>query len=241
MSLFCRGEFTAADELLTKSLSYINRSDEVGSDFPSMALIYLSWTKYIRNQPDSAIRFYNEALSIVQVQPPYRKAACLGDGCILYAFMDEPEQVDKLVKELIPLVERYGFNLWLNIAKFFKGWSASRKGEPKGLEEMEEMMLSFGGQEIDKTIFLGLLASAYIDYKKYEEAENTIAAGLSQTEVTGENYYKAELLRLNANLVLKSSGDRLQSESLLKQAITCAQNQSATSWLKRAECELAAK
>lgn len=240
MSLFCRGEFTAADELLTKSLTFINRSDEIGSDFPSMALIYLSWTKYIRNQSDSAIRFYNEALSIVQVQPPYRKAACLGDGCILYAFMDEPKQVDKLVKELIPLVERYGFNLWLNIAKFFKGWSASRKGELKGLEEMEEMMLSFGGQEIDKTMFLGLLASAYIDYKKYDVAKSTIEAGLSQTDVTGENYYKAELLRLNANLALKSSGDSVQCSSLLKQAITCAQKQSATSWSKRAERDLAA-
>ena len=153
--------------------------------------------------------------------------------------MDEPEQVDKLVKELIPLVERYGFNLWLNIAKFFKGWSASRKGEPKGLEEMEEMMLSFGGQEIDKTMFLGLLASAYIDYEKYEEAVSTIETGLSQTEVTGENYYKAELLRLKANLVLKFNGDLPQCNSLLKQAVGCAKSQSATSWLKKAEHDLA--
>ena len=233
MSLFCMGDFTAADELLTKALTFINRADEVGSDFPSMALIYLSWTKYIRDQPDDATRFYNEALSIVQVQPPYRKAACLGDGCILYAFMDEPERVDKLVKDLIPLVERYGFNLWLNVAKFFKGWSASRKGEPKGLDEMEKMMLSFGGQEIDKTFYLGLLASAFINYKKYEEADSTI-------EVTGENYYKAELLRLKANLVLKSSGDQIQCRSLLKQSVACAKNQSATSWLKRAEHDLAA-
>ena len=153
--------------------------------------------------------------------------------------MDQPEQADKLVSELIPLVERYGFNLWLNMAKFFRGWSAARKGNEVGLEEMEEMMSSFGGQEIDKTIFLGLLASAYIDYERFEEAADTIKAGLYQTEVTGENYYKAELLRLNGNLILKSGGDQIQSRSLLEQAVTCATKQSATSWLKRAENDLA--
>ena len=240
MSLFCRGEFTAADELLTNALSFISRSDEIGSDFPSMALIYLSWTKYIRNLPDEAISCFDEAMSIVQVQTPYRKAACLGNGCILYAFMDDPEKVDELVGDLIPLAKRYGFHLWLNIASFFKGWSASQKGEFKGLEEMEKMMATLGEQEIDKSFYLGLLAAAYIDFKKYKMASSTIEAGISQTTVTGEQYYKAELLRLNANLIQKSGGKSPQSRSILKQAISCAKSQSATSWLNRAEQDLAA-
>ena len=239
MSLFCRGEFTAADELLTKALTFINQSDEIGSDFPSMALIYLSWTKYIRNLPAEAIKCFDEAMSIVQVQIPYRKAACLGDGCILYAFMDDPGKVDELVEDLIPLAKRYGFHLWLNIANFFKGWSASQKGELKGLEAMEKMMTTLGEQEIDKTFYLGLLAAAYIDFKKYKKASSTIEAGLSQTTITGEHYFKAELLRLNANLILKSGGESLQRRSLLEQAISCARKQSATSWLNRAEQDLA--
>ena len=35
-------------------------------------------------------------------------------------------------------------------------------------------------------------------------------------------------------------GDQIQCRSLLKQAVTCAKNQSAISWLKRAEHDLAA-
>jgi class 3 adenylate cyclase/tetratricopeptide (TPR) repeat protein/ABC-type transport system involved in cytochrome c biogenesis ATPase subunit len=238
MSLFCKGEFVVADDLLTQALTHINRSDEIGSDFPSMAQIYLSWTRYIRNFPEEAIDSYSQAWSIVQVQAPYRKAACLGDGCILYAFMGDAEKVDELVKELIPLVQRYGFNLWLNIAQFFQGWSAAQKGDPEGLEEMEKMMESLGGQEIDKTLYLGLLAETYIKFEEYGKAANTVAAGLYQVKKTGERYNEAELLRINASLIRRTDGDPREYRSLLDKAIACATRQSADSWIERAEKEL---
>jgi predicted ATPase len=224
--------------LLTQALTHINRSDEIGSDFPSMAQIYLSWTRYIRNFPEEAIDSYSQAWSIVQVQAPYRKAACLGDGCILYAFMGDAEKVDELVKELIPLVQRYGFNLWLNIAQFFQGWSAAQKGDPEGLEEMEKMMESLGGQEIDKTLYLGLLAETYIKFEEYGKAANTVAAGLYQVKKTGERYNEAELLRINASLIRRTDGDPREYRSLLDKAIACATRQSADSWIERAEKEL---
>ncbi len=238
MSQFCRGEFLAASDYLSNALAHINRSDEVGSDFPSMALIYLSWAQYIRNQPEASIKSYSEALAIVQVQAPYRKAACLGDGCILYAFMNEPGKVRELSDELIPLAERYGFNLWLNIAKFFRGWSDAQEKDPSGLAEMENMMHSLGGQEIDKTMFLCLLASTCIAFEKFDAGFEAAKAGLSQVKQTGERYMEAELLRIRANLASKFGANADEVRAWLTRAIDCAQQQSATRWQEKAVKDL---
>ncbi len=44
MSLFCQGQLESARRYLEDALVYKNRAEEVGSDFPSMSMIYLSWT-----------------------------------------------------------------------------------------------------------------------------------------------------------------------------------------------------
>ncbi|RUW17362.1 AAA family ATPase, partial [Mesorhizobium sp. M4B.F.Ca.ET.013.02.1.1] len=44
MTLFSQGELVAARQYLERALSHKESADKVGSDFPSMAMIYLSWT-----------------------------------------------------------------------------------------------------------------------------------------------------------------------------------------------------
>ena len=109
---------------------------------------------------------------------------------------------------------------------------------PPGLEEMEKMMESLGGQEIDKTLYLGLLAETYIKFEEYGKAANTVAAGVYQVKKTGERYNEAELLRINASLIRRTDGDPREYRSLLDKAIACATRQSADSWIERAEKEL---
>ena len=80
--------FRRARHYLQRSLRYEAHADLVGSDFPSMAFLYLSWTLHILGHPQRALELYNRAETITRRQSAYRLAACLGNGCILMALQD---------------------------------------------------------------------------------------------------------------------------------------------------------
>ena len=61
MTLFCEGKFVFAREYLERALTYRDRAEFVGSDFPSMAHIYLSWTMHILGDTGKALNSYRQA------------------------------------------------------------------------------------------------------------------------------------------------------------------------------------
>src|SRR3546814_18519485 len=72
MSLFCRGQLTSARLYLERALSYRGKAGEIGSDFPSMALIYLSWTVQILGDQEAALKLFREAEAVARAQPAYQ-------------------------------------------------------------------------------------------------------------------------------------------------------------------------
>jgi hypothetical protein len=133
MSLFCQGELESAQRHLVRALEYKARADEVGSDFPSMSMIYLSWTMHILGCHREALVLLQEAETIVRAQSPYRLAAWLGDGCILFAMREDSLKVIQLTQELIPLARDNGFKFWTNYGNFFRGWTlAATEGSSAG-------------------------------------------------------------------------------------------------------------
>src|SRR3546814_4509417 len=125
MSLFCRGQLTSARLYLERALSYRGKAGEIGSDFPSMALIYLSWTVQILGDQEAALKLFREAEAVSRAQPAYRLTACLGNGCILFAFRYDSSSIVALTDELLPFAHEHGFNLWSKMAHFFRGWEAT--------------------------------------------------------------------------------------------------------------------
>src|SRR3546814_17072756 len=71
MSLFCRGQLTSARLYLERALSYRGKAGEIGSDFPSMALIYLSWTVQILGDQEAALTLVRRS-----------EARGVGKGCV---------------------------------------------------------------------------------------------------------------------------------------------------------------
>src|SRR3546814_15927637 len=125
MSLFCRGQLTSARLYLERALSYRGKAGEICSEFPGMALIYLSWTVQILGDQEAALKLFREAEAVARAQPAYRLTACLGNGCILFAFRDDSSSIFELTDELLPLAQEHGFNLWAKMAQFFCGWAAT--------------------------------------------------------------------------------------------------------------------
>ncbi|PZM08813.1 adenylate/guanylate cyclase domain-containing protein [Rhizobium tubonense] len=231
MSLFAQGHLEQARDYLEQSLRYETRADEIGSDFPSMTMLYLSWTLQLIGSDQRALDLYRAAERNARQHSAYRLAACLGNGCILRALRNEITPLRDMIDELIPLAEENGFRMWLNMASFFHGLVMVRRdGDANGLEKMRKTCDNLGEQEIDKSCYLGLLADCYLETGDIASAAATIDQALELVGNTGENYFTAELLRLDAEVHLRANPAAEDIEEHFRKAIEFARHQGAGMW-----------
>ncbi|CAN7611319.1 ATP-binding protein [Pararhizobium sp. LjRoot238] len=234
MSLFAQGHIREAREHLEKSLQYEARAAEIGSDFPSMAMLYLSWTLQLAGSDEAALQLYRAAEINARQHSAYRLAACLGNGCILMALRNDISPLREMIGELIPLAQENGFRMWLNIASFFQGLIMARTdGDLRGLEKMRKTCDNLGEQEIDKSCYLGLLADCYLETGDIENADSTLNQALDLVSHTGEHYFTAELLRLKAEVQLRTDPAAAGIEGSFQEAIAFARNQGAANWERK--------
>ena len=241
MCAFSRGRLRQAKAYLDQALGYRSAADVVGSDYPSMSMIYLSWTLQLLGDEEDAMRLFLEAEAEARRQADYRLAACLGDGCILMALRHDLELVAPMVEELIPLASRNGFQLWQNMAEFFEGWMlVMTNRSAAGLQQMRRICDTMGEQEIDKTCFLGILAESYLSLGLNDDATQTIKQALSLAEKTGERYFIAELLRLRGELQARAVAGIPEAKADLRRSAAIARRQDAKTWLIRTKRSLLA-
>jgi predicted ATPase/class 3 adenylate cyclase len=234
MSLFSQGFLADARDHLEQSLRYEAQAEEIGSDFPSMTMLYLAWTLQLTGDDQGAIELYRAAEANARQHSAYRLAACLGNGCILLAFRDEVSRLREMVDELVPLAKENGFRMWLNMASFFQGLVMVRaNGDTGGLEKMRKTCDNLGDQEIDKSCYLGLLANSYLDTGDIAGAAATVEQALELVNSSGENYFTAELLRLKAEVQLITNPEAADIEDSFRKAVEFARLQGATMWEHR--------
>jgi class 3 adenylate cyclase/tetratricopeptide (TPR) repeat protein len=240
MSLFSQGHLAEARDYLEQSLQYEAQAEQVGSDFPSMSMLYLSWTLQLLGLGKEALELYQKAERNARQHSPYRLAACLGNGCILQGLRSDITPLRHMVDELIPLAEANGFRMWLNMASFFEGLVMVRAdGDASGLEKMRKTCDNLGEQEIDKSCYLGLLADCYLQAGQIENAAATLRQALELVNNTGEHYFTAELLRLTAEVRLHIEPAALDIEDSFRKSIEFARQQGAVAWELKAIDSLA--
>jgi len=239
MSLFCQGELEPARRYLERALGYKDKADEVGSDFPSMSMIYLSWTMHILGYHQEALELFREAEATARLQSPYRLAACLGNGCVLFAFREESANIAQLAGELLPLTQENGFNLWEKVARFFGGLAMTSADE-KAVAVLSALEGEIGSedQETDRSCYLGLLAKAFLRSGQLEKAAQTVENGLREANKIGEHYFTGALLNIRGEVEL-AGGSKNAAEASFRAAIAFAKRQSARSWELRAANNLA--
>ncbi|WP_040678618.1 ATP-binding protein [Rhizobium mesoamericanum] len=239
MCFFSQGHFEKARDFLERALRHADRADEIGSDFPSMAMLYLSWTLQLTGHDARAIELYAAAEADARRHSAYQLAACLGNCCILYALRDEFQPLQHKLDELFMLARTNGFRMWTNVASFFQGWILARGNDPLGIAKMEQTCANLGEQEIDKSCYLGLLGESYLQAGNIKRAAATLDEALALAEHTGENYFTAELLRLRGKVELRC-GRENRAVYYISAAIDFARRQGATTWERKASQTLKA-
>jgi predicted ATPase/class 3 adenylate cyclase len=234
MCSFSQGRFEEAKSHLQRALDHRSSASLVGSDYPSMSMIYLSWTLQLLGDEEAAISLFLEAQAEARRQTDYRLAACLGDGCILMALRHDLDKLAPLIEELTPLAQRNGFQLWHNMATFFQGWLlVMTRQNATGLQQMQHVCDHMGEQEIDKTCYLGILAESYLSMDRIRDAAQTIDQALALADKTGERYFVAELLRLKGELEGRTNAGKPDAKASLRKSAALARRQGAQTWLRR--------
>jgi class 3 adenylate cyclase/predicted ATPase len=128
-------------------------------------------------------------------------------------------------------------------AKMMRGWALAASGQAEqGLAEMEEGFAALMKTSVRYHLphRLAMRAQTYALAGRHSQAIEAIGEALQSVKETGEHWYEAELMRINAAMLHSSARtDGRVCESLLEQSVAVASGQGARLWENRARIDLA--
>jgi tetratricopeptide (TPR) repeat protein len=184
-----------------------------------------------------------EAISLArEVNDMHGFAVTLGYAGRLAYYELGAVEMERLASDLIELSTRYGFGMWLPLAKIFRGWARSASGSTaEGLSWIEE-----GIDEVQATgsiswmsYFLSLKAEALYFAERASEALQAIKEAEAFVERTGGSYLSAELHWLRGVFLVAMEANDAQIGASFRAAISTAKEQKSVSLEKRAEATYA--
>lgn len=175
---------------------------------------------------------------------PFLVAGVMANLARLNYFMGCPLQTKLWAQRTIVLAEAYEIPFWLSIGELFLGYALAQSGQiPFGVARAEAALarIKSTGHMAFRTHFESVLAQTYGFAQQYTQALTIIDDALALADQTGENHWRAELIRLRGEFLLQHTGAQEAAAACYKEAIAIAQEQTAKSLELRATislCEL---
>ncbi|HZZ21624.1 MAG TPA: hypothetical protein VFE60_03165 [Roseiarcus sp.] len=164
-------------------------------------------------------------------------------GLDVSAARREFEELDRRTILLARLADEHGLAIYYPEARIMAAWRAVREErDHHAAEEMRNFLdrRAAMGSVYLHTYFLMLLADAWLQLARPDEAAAAIKEGLARAEATGEHFCTAELHRLRARACLAlDARDARVAEAALDAALAAARHQSSRIFELRAACDLA--
>jgi adenylate cyclase len=140
-------------------------------------------------------------------------------------------------EEVVSLATEVALDAWLAWGTALRGWAIAAEGRPdEGIADLHQAVAGWTAAGVGglRPYFLTLLADAYAKAGERSQALATVAEALTITDRTGEGYMRAELHRLQGELL----EDPVEAEACLERAIDVARTQGAKSFELRAMTHL---
>ena len=152
----------------------------------------------------------------------------LNMGSLTFLVLGDVEACQAVVDELYPLAERYKFHWPLTQAQFLRGWLATHGADiDTGFEEMLRVSLE-SASNVMRPIFLGLIAARQINAARLEDATKTLERATKDIREQQARFYEPEVIRLGGEVLLaQSAANAAQAESVFRQAMALATEQSS--------------
>jgi adenylate cyclase len=199
---------------------------------------------WLRGYPDQALASIRDAPALAaELEHPYSHAFALDHASIVWQLRREAQDVYDHAEAAVTLSTEQGFPFWLAHSTVLRGWALMTLGQEEvGLTQMRQGLTDFraSGAKLMVTYFLTLLAEGYSSLNQVEEGLNTLKEGVEVMERTGDHWWKAEVHRLQGDLLLRqATSDVAQVESCFRQALEVARHQQAKSLELRSATSLA--
>jgi predicted ATPase len=150
---------------------------------------------------------------------------------------------EEWVDQLTNIAKDQGFQFWWTLADILRGYLLATQGKPSsGFELVQRGFAEFKntGAKWMQAYFLYLISQCCKSAGRESEAASTLEAALKTVDVTGENWFAAELHRMKGDWMIAGGHEEPREIELCYQrAIEIARQQSAKMWQLRAVMSLA--
>jgi predicted ATPase len=202
----------------------------------AMALWFLGY-------PDQAQRRIGEALSLArEFDHPYTVALVHNRAAFLGQFLRQSQSTRQWAEVAMVTAAEHGFPRHAALAPILKGWALAMQGRgEEGIASIRQGLAAYRklGMAMEDPYFLALLAEAQACVGLIEEEHAALAEALVALPGGRDFFYKAELYRLQGELLAQRSGtDDRQAEACFQQALEIARRQRAKSLELRAAISL---
>jgi predicted ATPase len=252
LTLFYVGEFAAARHHLEQSFSLYDRQRHhaqaflYGQDSGVVCLAFTALTLWVLGYPAQALAQSRQALALARdLSHPLSQALALDLAAGLQQFRREVQSVQEQADALVALATEHRFPFWRGTGTVKQGWARVEQGDGEaGIEAMQQGLAAVQatGTSLVRPSNLARLAEAYLRVNRLNDGLQTVSEALREVQKSGEQYYEAELYRLQGELLLQAAGGRqtaaLQAEACFQQALAIARRQQARAWELRAAMSL---
>jgi len=244
-----KGEFEAGRRHLEQARALYEQGFEAahiyqyGQDIGATALCYLSWALWQLGHVDQASDVADRAVKHAEaLSHPHTLAYAI---CHARGMIDimrrNPEGAGAYAQTVISICTEHGYPFWAAGGQILQGWAAAHDDPDKGVEEIRAGLAAWRqtGSRLWLPIFVALEGEAHAAAGRNDAALQAVDQGIAISRETGERWAIAEVLRLKAQILLKSGrGAAGEIEALLNQSIEAARAQGARSWQLRTASDL---
>jgi class 3 adenylate cyclase/predicted ATPase len=159
-----------------------------------------------------------------------------------YFLRRDPVRVATLVAEWLPTVSESGSSLGVANATMMNGWAKVMVGDPEvGLAQLRNGLDRWRstGSKTWGSIRLGRAAAAFIEAGDVGRGAALLTEAFQVMDSNGERWYEGELLRLQGEILMRSSSNRtVEAGACFERAVKVARSQRANLFELRAAVAL---
>jgi predicted ATPase len=251
-TLFYTGEFASTRAHLEQGRALYDPQQHhahallYGGHDPGVCCLYhAAWSLWILGYPDQGLQGMREALTLARaLAHPNSLAIALLWATKLHQSRREPQAAHEQAEACVVLADEQGFAEMLAEASIMRSWALAAQGQgTEGMAQMRQGLAAYraSGTERARPYYLALLAEAYGSIGQPAEGLSLLAEALALVDQIGERGWRAELHRLQGELLLAQAGESHQvpgAEACFHQALDIARHQQAKSWELRAAMRL---
>lgn len=204
---------------------------------------YLTVALFHLGYPEQALRCNDETIEMARkIAHPFSLAHALHFTGWLLVNCRMGERLHAAGVEETKIASEHGFALWESTGTFFTGAGLFLQGElNESIRLMEKGIQSFRAVAAILTLpgQLCILAEAYIKAGRLSDARAALNEGLELAKGNSDRSKLADLQRLDGELVMLESGDRVTAEKCFHDAIETACNQQSRGMALRGTTSLA--